>query len=236
MTSKKTVTKPVNSAVSNRTTDGNAPVMPSRLTSKQPTNKGTTKEAFDREMARMKEENAKALERNKDLMDEISELKEENCQLTKRFDEAIKERSAAESALAEVREVSDKRIAETQETADARVAEAKETADAEIAKAKETADAEIAKAKEEFDNKLDDLAKKLEVANNTIERKDIQLADINGKCEKQAKTLAEKQVELSDATEKIRELETKVSQLKTSSIILGIFAILAAILFTASLM
>lgn len=214
MTSKKTVTKPVNSAVSNRTTDGNAPVMPSRLTSKQPTNKGTTKEAFDREMARMKEENAKALERNKDLMDEISELKEENCQLTKRFDEAIKERSAAESVLAEVREVSDKRIAETQETADA----------------------EIAKAKEEFGNKLNDLAKKLEVANNTIERKDIQLADINGKCEKQAKTLAEKQVELSDATEKIRELETKASQLKTSSIILGIFAILAAILFTASLM
>lgn len=214
MTSKKTVTKPVNSAVSNRTTDGTAPVMPSRLTPKQPTNKGTTKEAFDREMARMKEENAKALERNKDLMDEISELKEENCQLTKRFDEAIKERSAAESVLAEVREVSDKRIAETQETADA----------------------EIAKAKEEFGNKLNDLAKKLEVANNTIERKDIQLADINGKCEKQAKTLAEKQVELSDATEKIRELETKVSQLKTSSIILGIFAILAAILFTASLM
>ena len=192
MTSKKTVTKPVNSAVSNRTTDGTAPVMPSRLTSKQPTNKGTTKEAFDREMARMKEENAKALERNKDLMDEISELKEENCQLTKRFDEAIKERSAAESALAEVRE--------------------------------------------EFGDKLNDLTEKLEAANTTIERKDIQLADINGKCEKQAKTLAEKQVELSDATEKIRELETKASQLKTSSIILGIFAILAAILFTASLM
>ncbi len=192
MTSKKTVTKPVNSAVSNRTTDGTAPVMPSRLTPKQPTNKGTTKEAFDREMARMKEENAKALERNKDLMDEISELKEENCQLGKKLDEATKERSAAESVLAEVRE--------------------------------------------EFGNKLNDLAKKLEVANNTIERKDIQLADINGKCEKQAKTLAEKQVELSDATEKIRELETKVSQLKTSSIILGIFAILAAILFTASLM
>lgn len=203
MTSKKTVTKPVNSAVSNRTTDGTAPVMPSRLTPKQPTNKGTTKEAFDREMARMKEENAKALERNKDLMDEISELKEENCQLVKRFDDAIKERSAA---------------------------------DARVAEAKETADAEIAKAKEEFGNKLNDLAKKLEVANNTIERKDIQLADINGKCEKQAKTLAEKQVELSDATEKIRELETKASQLKTSSIILGIFAILAAILFTASLM
>ena len=192
MTSKKTVTKPVNSAVSNRTTDGTAPVMPSRLTPKQPTNKGTTKEAFDREMARMKEENAKALERNKDLMDEISELKEENCQLGKKLDEATKERSAAESVLAEVRE--------------------------------------------EFGNKLDDLAKKLEVANTTIERKDIQLADINGKCEKQAKTLAEKQVELSDATEKIRELETKASQLKTSSIILGIFAILAAILFTASLM
>lgn len=94
----------------------------------------------------------------------------------------------------------------------------------------------IAKAKEEFGNKLNDLAKQLEVANTTIERKDIQLADINGKCEKQAKTLAEKQVELSDATEKIRELETKASQLKTSSIILGIFAILAAILFTASLM
>lgn len=189
MTSKKTVTKPVNSAVSNRTTDGTAHVMPSRLTSKQPTNKGTTKEAFDREMARMKEENAKALERNKDLMDEISELKEENCQLAKKLDEA-----------------------------------------------KETADAEIAKAKEEFGNKLNDLAKKLEAANTTIERKDIQLADINGKCEKQAKTLAEKQVELSDATEKIRELETKASQLKTSSIILGIFAILAAILFAASLM
>lgn len=192
MTSKKTVTKPVNSAVSNRTTDGTAHVMPSRLTSKQPTNKGTTKEAFDREMARMREENAKALERNKDLMDEISELKEENSQLAKKLDEATKERSAAESVLAEVRE--------------------------------------------EFGNKLNDLAKKLEVANTTIERKDIQLADINGKCEKQAKTLAEKQVELSDATEKIRELETKASQLKTSSIILGIFAILAAILFAASLM
>lgn len=131
MTSKKTVTKPVNSAVSNRTTDGNAPVMPNRLAPKPTVNKGTTKEAFDRQMALMKEENAKALERNKDLMDEISVLKEEKYQLGKKLDEATKERAAAESVLAEVREVSDKRIAETQETADARVAEAKETADAE---------------------------------------------------------------------------------------------------------
>ena len=198
--------------MSKKTVTSSTSTMPSKATPKPALGKGTTKEAFDREMARMKDENAKALKLNKELMDKIDELEKaanENKQTTEVYRQKIEAVERVRKGLENEIKTLEDRIA----ALDSRVAATR--AD------KEAAEKSLQEFREDA-NRFAELEEKLGVANEEIQKYNVEVMDLNIKCSKQSKYLAEKQTELSNATNTIRELETKLSHARTGAAIIAV--------------
>lgn len=223
--SKKTATGSA-SNIANKIGNSGTSTMPSKATPKPSANKGAAKEAFDRTMARMKEENAKALQLNKELMGEIEDLKksaDENVQIISDQKQTIEHYKQEAETFGRIRSGLENEV----KTLEDRIA--KLDSNLAIARADKEAAEEAMNGLRESANKAEELEAKIQTADASIQRKDIQLAELDGKFKKQAKNLADKQIELSDAAERIRELETKVSRYSTGAVAVAALAVVLLI-------